>query len=204
MPLLRELRLRGVPSAAIPALLTYLPNLITLDVEFLGSGLYRSSNMPLPRLRNLTVRTSSMDSMGPQKLWFWIRQLSPYSSLESFTLNAFSVQGNIIVPQSFIMDLASTHKATLRELMVNTTQLTLEDIKYLCRTVPGLEHLACTVASPHVVRSSLAEGRFIQLTTSDIECNQASDRKWSKSAFTQVACPMGSRRVSDPKLGSGS
>lgn len=157
VPLLQELRLRGVPSAAIPSLLTYLPNLITLDVEFQGSGLYRSSDMPLPRLRNLTVRTSSMDSMGPQKLWFWIRQLSPYPSLESFTLNAFSVQGPIIVPQRFIMDLASTHKATLREFMVNTAQLTLEDIKYLCRTFPGLEHLTCSVASLHVVRSSPAE-----------------------------------------------
>jgi hypothetical protein len=164
VPLLQELRLRGVPSAAIPSLLTYLPNLITLDVEFLGSGLYRSSNMPLPRLRNLTVRTSSIDSMGPQKLWFWIRQLSPYPSLESFTLNAFSVQGHVIIPQSFIMDLASTHKATLREFMVNTTQLTLEDIKYLCRTFPGLEHLTCSVASPHVVCSGPAELKTVRST----------------------------------------
>jgi len=105
-----------------------------------------------------------MDSMGPQKLWFWIRQLSPHPSLESFTLNAFSVQGPIVVPQRFIMDLASTHKATLREFMVNTAQLTLDDIKYLCKTFPGLEHLTCSVASPHVVRSSLAELKMVHLT----------------------------------------
>jgi hypothetical protein len=152
VPLLRELRLRGAPSAAIPTLLAYLPNLITLDTEFLGSGIYRLSNMPLPRLVNLTVRTSSLDSMGPQKLWFWIRQLLPYTSLESFTLNAFSVQGHTSVPRSFILDLASTHSATLKEFMVNMTELTLGDIKYLCMMFPGLEHLACSVASPHVVR----------------------------------------------------
>jgi hypothetical protein len=154
VPLLRELRLRGAPSAAIPTLLTYLPNLVTLDIEFLGSGIYRSSNMPLPRLRDLTVRTSSMDSMGPQKLWMWILQLLPYPSLETFTLNSFSVQGHIIIPRGFLMDLASKHKATLREFTVNMTQLTLEDIKYLCKMFPQLELLACSVASPHMVRSS--------------------------------------------------
>jgi len=150
VPLLRELRLRGAPSAAIPALLTYLPNLIMLDTEFLGSGIYRLSNMPLPHLLNLTVRTSSMDVMGPNKLWFWIRQLLPYPSLESFTLNAFSVQGHTMVPRRFIMDLASIHKTTLKEFMVNMTQLTLDDIEYLCMMFPGLEHLSCSVASPHV------------------------------------------------------
>jgi hypothetical protein len=154
VPLLRELRLRGAPSAAIPTLLTYLPNLITLHTEFLGSGIYRSSNRPLPRLRNLTVGSSLMDSMGPQKLWMWIRQLLPNPSLESFTLNAFSVQDHIILPRGFINELANTHKATLRDFTAHMTQLTLEDIKYLCRMFPKLEHLACSVASPHVVRSS--------------------------------------------------
>lgn len=151
VPLLQELRLRGAPSAAIPTLLGYLPNLVTLDTEFLGSGIYRSSNMPLPHLRNLTVRTSSIDTTGPQKLWTWILQLLPYQSLESFTLNAFAVQGHTVVPRGFIMDLASLQKTTLREFVVNMTQLTLEDIKYLCLMSPVLEYLTCSVASPNVV-----------------------------------------------------
>ena len=98
-----------------------------------------------------------MDSMGPQKLWMWILQLLPNPSLESFTLNSFSVQGHIIIPRGFLMDLASKHKATLREFTVNMTQLTLEDIKYLCKMFPQLEHLACSVASPHMVRSNTTQ-----------------------------------------------
>jgi hypothetical protein len=160
VPLLQELRLRGAPFAAIPTLLAYLPNLKTLDVEFLGSGIYRPSNMPLPRLSNLIVRTSSMDSLEPQELRHWIRLLLPYPSLESFTLNAFSVQGHIDISRGFIVDLANTHKTTLREFMVNTTQLTLQDIKYLCRMFPKLERLACTVASPGVVSSNSETEQF--------------------------------------------
>lgn len=151
VPLLRELRLRGAPSAAIPSILGYLPELQTLDTEFLGSGIYRPPNMPLPRLRNLTVRTSSMDTMGPQKLWAWIRQLLPYPSLECFTLNAFAVQGYTVVPRGFIMDLASTHMHTLKMFVVNMTQLTLGEINYLCQMFPNLETLTCSVANSDIV-----------------------------------------------------
>jgi hypothetical protein len=154
VPLLRQLQLRGAPSAAIPTLLTYLPNLTTLDTEFLSAGIYRPSNMPLPPIRNLTIRTSSMESMGHQKLWAWIRELLPHPSLESFTLNAFSVEGHTIIPRSFLLNLSSRHKETLKEFMVNTTALTLEDIKYLCTMCPQLEQLTCSVASPHVVRDA--------------------------------------------------
>jgi hypothetical protein len=61
------------------------------------------------------------------------------------------VQGHTIVPRSFIMDLAHTQKETLKEFMVNMTELTLEGVKYLCTTFLYLEHLACSVASPNVV-----------------------------------------------------
>lgn len=154
VPLLRELRLRGAPAASIPSILGYLPELQTLDTEFIGSGIYRPSNMPLPRLRNLTVRTSSLDSMGPQKLWTWIRQLLPYPSLEYFTLNAFSVLGHTPVPRGFIMDLANTHKHTLKMFVVNMTQLTLGEINCLCQKFPNLETLTCTVANSDIVSFS--------------------------------------------------
>ncbi|TFY78476.1 hypothetical protein EWM64_g5534 [Hericium alpestre] len=41
LPLLRDLRLKGAPSAAIPDILTYLPNLVSLDTEYLGGGILR-------------------------------------------------------------------------------------------------------------------------------------------------------------------
>lgn len=201
MPLLRELRLRGVPSAAIPTLLTYLPNLITLDTEFLGSGIYRPSNKPLPHLHNLTVRTSSMDSMGPHRLWMWIRQLLPYPSMESFTLNAFSVQGHTIIPRNFILDLTATHKTTLKEFMVNMTLLTLEDVRYLCTMLPGLEHLACSVASPHVVRISNSDPAGYLQFNCHVECDKTGDKRCSEFMFPSIACYMDSGDVADSKVG---
>ena len=151
VPLLRELRLRGVPAAAIPTILGYLPELQTLDTEFIGPGIYRPPSMPLPRLRNLTVRTSAMDRVGPQKLWIWIRQLLPYPSLEYFTLNSFAVLGHTDVPRGFIMNLANTHMHTLKMFVVNMTQLTLGEINCLCQTCPNLETLTCSVANSDIV-----------------------------------------------------
>lgn len=103
-----------------------------------------------------------MDSMGPLNLWDWIRQLLPYPSLEYFTLHAFSVQGHVIVPRSFIIQLGQTHKDTLKEFVVYTAQLSLEGIKYLCTTFPHLEHLACSVASPNVVCDRLGSVETVQ------------------------------------------
>ncbi|KAF7976431.1 hypothetical protein HWV62_6855 [Athelia sp. TMB] len=154
VPLLKELRLRGAPSSSIPTLLAYLPNLETLDTEFISSGISRSTSALLPRLKNLTVRTSSMNSADPdaQKLWYWITILTPHASLESFTLNAFSVQGHTDVPRSFLSGMADTHGPTLTKFMVDTCQLTLGEIKNICARFPKLEHLACSVVSSHVVR----------------------------------------------------
>ncbi|THH18683.1 hypothetical protein EW146_g2341 [Bondarzewia mesenterica] len=155
LPLLEDLRLKGAPSAAISDILSYLPNLHTLDTEFLGSGILRpsSSSDPLPRLRKLTVRTSSVDLQGPKQLWAWLHRLVPHSSLESFVLNAFSTQGQTSIPRNFLLALAHIHGDTLRSFLVNMTQLTLEDVECLCALFPGLEALSCAVASPDPVRS---------------------------------------------------
>jgi len=156
LPHLRELRLKGAPSTAIPHILANLPNLVSLDTEYLGSSIYRPSDEPLPCLKRLTVRTSSVDLQGPQQLWVWLRQLIPVPSLESFVLNAFSLQGQTTIPRNFLLALANTHGNTLRRFLVNMTQLTLEDIACLCTLFPLLEELSCAVASPDAVRGSLA------------------------------------------------
>jgi len=143
------LRLKGAPSAAIPTILTYLPNLIILDAEYLGSGIYRQPNDNLlPPLRHLTIRTCSMGTSGPEHLWRWILQLLPRPSLESFTLHSFSMHGSIFIPRPFLLDLAAVHQSTLRQLNMSTTQLTLEDVKCVCSLFPYLEELVCSVASP--------------------------------------------------------
>jgi hypothetical protein len=157
LPLLRKLRLKGAPSAAIPTILTYLPKLVTLDVEYLGSGNYRqpSANM-LPPLLHLTVRTCSMDTSGPEHLWRWILRLLPRLSLESLTLHSFSMHGYICIPRRFVLDLAAVHQAALRKLNMSTTQLTLEDMKCVCSLFPRLEELVCSVASPDAVGESFS------------------------------------------------
>ncbi|TFY60741.1 hypothetical protein EVG20_g7312 [Dentipellis fragilis] len=161
LPLLRELRLKGAPSAAIPDILTYLPSLVTLDTEFLGSGILRPADDPVPRLQSLTVRTSSVDLQGPQQLWVWLRQLIPYPSLETFTLNAFSTQGQTTIPRHFLLSLARIHGSTLRRFLVNMTQLTLEDVECLCTLFPQLQELSCGVASPDAasIEHAIAKSR---------------------------------------------
>ncbi|KAG1824413.1 uncharacterized protein BJ212DRAFT_523497 [Suillus subaureus] len=134
LPLLQELCLKGAPSAAIPAIIACLPNLIALDTEYLGSGNYRS-----------------VDIDGPQKLWTWMRILLPHQqTLKSFTLNAFAVHGQITIPRPFIVNLTDRHGKSLQDFAVGVAQLTLETVSYMCSTCPQLMTLECSVASPDV------------------------------------------------------
>ncbi|KAF8817512.1 hypothetical protein BYT27DRAFT_7199043 [Phlegmacium glaucopus] len=175
LPLLKDLRLKGAPATVIPTILTFLPNLQSLDTEYLlsGSGSYYpryprrlssddsdnsddEKDPPSPVLRHLTVRTSSMDNLGPQKLWAWIRELVPLAGLETFRLHAFTINmGHTGIPRMFILDLASVHGDTLKHFMVGEAQLTLKDIECLCIKFPKLETLVCSTASPDV--ASIAE-----------------------------------------------
>ncbi|KAI0740758.1 hypothetical protein C8Q76DRAFT_608942 [Earliella scabrosa] len=145
LPLLRVLRLKGAPSAAILEILTFLPQLVTLDTEYFGNAAFsRYDDVPAASLRELTVRTSSVHLGGFQQLWTWIRRLTPRPSLESFTLNAFSTQGEALIPRGFILDMANTHRDTLRHFTADSTQMTLKDIECLCTVFPALETLSCS------------------------------------------------------------
>ncbi|OSC98437.1 hypothetical protein PYCCODRAFT_1439306 [Trametes coccinea BRFM310] len=145
LPNLRVLRLKGAPSAAILEILTFLPHLETLDTEYFGAAaLARYDDVPAASLRDLTVRTSSVHIQGFQQLWPWIRRLTPRESLESFTLNAFSTQGEALIPRPFLLDMAQTHRNTLKHFIADSTQLTLADIECLCTVFPKLETLSCS------------------------------------------------------------
>ena len=163
LPLLQDLRLKGAPSTAIPVILSYLPNLTTLDTEYTSAGNFRPINKPMPRLRNLTIRTSTLDTMGPQQLWYWIRLLLPHPSLESFTLHAFSVHGSTSIPRHFLLDLAAVHKTTLQRLWLDGAELTLKDVECLCSVFPLMEELGCSVASHDTVGFSplISRGKLI-------------------------------------------
>lgn len=173
LPLLMDLRLKGAPANSIPTILSFLPNLQSLDTEYLlsGSGSYYSrprvylpstedddeddteaKEPPLPVLRHLTVRTSSMDNFGPHKLWRWIRELVPRPGLETFRLHAFTFNmGYTGIPRMFVLDLAVAHGDSLKHFIVGEASLTLKDIECLCSKFPKLETIVCSVASADVV-----------------------------------------------------
>ncbi|KAF9047720.1 hypothetical protein BJ165DRAFT_1323347, partial [Panaeolus papilionaceus] len=153
LPLLRDLRLKGAPAGSIQTILSYLPNLQSLDTEYLllgsGSGFGRWNSTPqkpeLPALKHLTVRTSVVSS---QKLWSWIGDLVPGEGLETFRLHALRFTGTTPgtvsdsdVPRHFIVDLARLHGSTLREFNVGEATLSLEDIYRLSTFFPLLEVL---------------------------------------------------------------
>ena len=138
--------MKGAPTSAIIEILAYLPKLVLLDTEYFGSGVPRYVDVPVASLKELTVRTSSVDVQGPQQLWGWIRRLLPRPSLETFTLNAFSTQGDATMPRRFLLDLAQTHRDTLKHFIADSAQLTLEDVECLCTLFPALETLSCSIA----------------------------------------------------------
>lgn len=133
LPLLQNLYLKGAPPSAVLTIFTLLPHLHTLDTEFLNPGAGNiwprgwpfqlpsassttnqtsnaSQNLPtLPTLRNLTVRTSSIDTLGPNKLFPWIRALVVNPGLESLRLLTFTTNGHTDIPRSFILDMARVH-----------------------------------------------------------------------------------------------
>ena len=155
LPLLRQLKLKGVPSPAIPAIMGCLPNLVALDTEYLGSGNYRVPSTPLPALEQLTVRTGSVDILGPDRLWTWTRSLLPHvGSLRSFTFNSFSVYGRIAIPWPFVVFLTTKQGQSLQELIARIALLNLDALSQLCLKCPALRTIHCAVASPDVVRLS--------------------------------------------------
>ncbi|KAG5646222.1 hypothetical protein DXG03_004048 [Asterophora parasitica] len=171
LPKLKDLRLKGAPATMIPTIMAYLLDLRSLDTEYPGSYSSRRHGdedihrPAFPSLRELTVRTSSIDSFGPLKLWGWIRALVPKPGLETLKLHAFTINsGHTSIPRMFILDLAVVHGETLKHFMVGETQLTLRDIECLCTKFPKLETLVCSTASPDIqsITDSISVAKNLQ------------------------------------------
>ncbi|KAF6746784.1 hypothetical protein DFP72DRAFT_1035377 [Ephemerocybe angulata] len=183
LPHLRELRLKGAPASVITGVLAVLPKLKFLDTEYLPSfGRARpasSSSTPPPALESLTVRTSSADFMGPQKLWPWILELipGPTASLHTFSLHSFVMnvmgKGSISVPGGFLLELSRVHGATLRQVILGDAMLTLGDIECLVDRCVGLEVLSCmTVVSTgkvDMIKKALKGERSLRSLTLQID-----------------------------------
>lgn len=120
----------------------------------------------MPTLTSLTVRTNSVDTLGPDKLWSWINDIIPNPGLEKFKLHAFTMNNaryadtitpgdlggdGTMMPRMFLMDLAKVHASSLKEFDIGTVELTMSNVRLLKTSFEKLEVLACAVAVPEVV-----------------------------------------------------
>ncbi|KIY53052.1 hypothetical protein FISHEDRAFT_63477 [Fistulina hepatica ATCC 64428] len=165
LPLLQSLRIKGVPSGTMFEILTLLPQLHSLDTEYYHSTCRRRS-VPyiLPTLRNLTVRTSSLDTVQ-QTLWRWILEIVPHPGLDSLTLNTES-----IIPRMFILDLAAVHRKSLKYFSVTGPHMSLMDLECVCYKFPELESVMCPVASPDIdsIFSAVSRARNLRSLKLDV------------------------------------
>ena len=156
LPLLRNLRIFHVSSAAIPWIMVCLPNLTELLTVYHHHAHYPFPSTPLPRLQWLTIRMSSVDVFAPEQLWDWICSLVPHEgSLLSFSLLSFLIQEQIAIPLSFVTRLIRKHGQSLTQFHV-VAYVTHEALVYLCRDCPALTSLECSVASLDMVRQVLS------------------------------------------------
>ena len=153
LPLLQNLRILPVQSAAIPLIMTCLPNLITLDTDYRHHKNYHFPSTLLPRLQQLTIRAGSVDASGSDELWNWTCSLIPHEeSLQSFSL----VSKDIAISLSFVTRLIRGHGRSLTKFCVGSARVTPEVMIYLCRNCPALVLLECSIASFDLVRQVLS------------------------------------------------
>ncbi|TFK26286.1 hypothetical protein FA15DRAFT_667578 [Coprinopsis marcescibilis] len=178
LPKLESLLLKGAAASAVTRILGLLPNLKQLDTDYLPSNSSRSytrslgdsADEPRPPLRELVIRASSMDSLGPKMLWGWILEnaSTTEASLEVFKLHAFSVgeYSNIVLPHTLLVGLARIHGPTLKRFSARSAQLTLNDIDFLCSSFPQLEFIECTnwidADDMDSLKTALAKGKNLR------------------------------------------
>jgi hypothetical protein len=142
----------------------------------------------MPILTSLTVRTNTVDTLGPGKLWSWIKDIIPNPGLEKFQLHAFTMTGEIrvgseagtMVPRMFLLDLARVHGDSLREFDIGNVELTMSDVRCLRNGFEKLEALTCAVAVPDVVSvlltfpavPILAKRHSVSDTSHDLRCKK--------------------------------
>jgi len=148
LPLLQNLQILGVPSAAIPSIMACLPNLIALDTDYRPHGNYHLPSTPLPHLQQLTIRASSVNAPGADELGDWTCSLTPHEgSLQSFSLVSFE----IAISLSFVTRLIRRQGWSLTQFRVGSAQVTPEVLIYLCRDCPDLALVECSVPGVDMV-----------------------------------------------------
>jgi hypothetical protein len=154
------LHIRGIPSSAVPRIISRLPSLRGLDTDYVPSMMRGDDgSLRLPGLQRLSVTASSVDADGPIHLWDWLTALlaparseegrkEPHTpGLESFSLSAFALHGRLTVPNRFLMFLHREHRHSVRRFLIGETQLDVHTLQHLCSDMPLLEEVSCAVAA---------------------------------------------------------
>ncbi|KAH8827878.1 hypothetical protein DL96DRAFT_1709196 [Flagelloscypha sp. PMI_526] len=157
LPHLQDLRLKGASALAIPTIVSFLPDLQSLDAEFIQGVQYlrsRQSGSPQtppssgnhPRLTSLTVRTSMDALLFSQALWTWIKDLVPRPGLEALKICTYRMSmSHPIVPRMFLLEMILLHGDSLKHLALDNALLTLDDIECVCSNFTVLESLECAI-----------------------------------------------------------
>lgn len=158
----------------------------------------------MPTLKSLIVRTNIVDTVGPGKLWTWIKDIVPNPGLEKLKLHAFTMNnsgyictgaagkmssGGTMVSEMFLKKLAKLHGDWLREFDIGGVELTMSDIRYLKTSFAKLELLACAVAVPDVVSIYLymrSETHITNRCSFYVDCNTTDDFWCTEIAHTQT------------------
>ncbi|KAK7052811.1 hypothetical protein VNI00_004130 [Paramarasmius palmivorus] len=203
LPRLTDLRLKGAPANSIHTIVTFLPNLKSLDVEYLGgssnvSSFRRTQSLPvhgqsahktrpLPALRSLIIRSTSVDGLGTQKIWSWIRDLVPRPGLEFFKLHAFTIyNGSYNLPVGFSNVVPHGSSGTSRMMSY------VESLRGQA-TIPRMFILDLALVHKDTLRT-FEVGEAGVMTMGDVECLCGVFPK-----LEVLACAVASKNVDDLK-----
>ena len=159
IPRLLSLYLREAKSHAVLDILTVLPDLLSLKTHYIPQSPWTFSTKPASRLRHLEVHIFNGQVLN---MWDWIHHVVPHaSSLESFIIRdpaitsktgAYRFPFEWTVPSSFFHQLAETHGASLKCLILDGLHVAPEDFKFICEHFPALQWLTVHIAGQCTVR----------------------------------------------------
>jgi hypothetical protein len=159
LPLLQELTIKGVSSGSLATLISYLPNLTSLDTDLIHSSVMRKPPQPLPSLTKLNVRLSLIKTLEKDDWWNMMSILSPTrdsaSSLVELALDSKSVTWGTVsrLWPPWIMELGERQRrvpggqAVLEKLLIECVELSVDSVELIVTNFPALKELRCTVAS---------------------------------------------------------
>lgn len=151
----------GVAAGFLPTLLSYLPNLIALDTDYLPSTMRTPPSQPLPSLKRLTVRLNAVRTIEWADWRFLVYLISPTdkapSSLTEIVIDGNALHGISIgsVHSRWVFEVAERQKRlgkiSLERFSVQSVEIATQELQHVFEAFPGIKELRCTLASKELV-----------------------------------------------------